>query len=450
MSTAKIISYNLHGEAVCAGAARISTTKGSALEIFEHEEPPEKNRALIGKVLASGHKSLLEHAVFTLALENVSVFVEEFFIECRLASFTVKSRRYVDFGASGYYIPETLEGAALARYRDYMERLFSAYRSLLELGAPKEDARFLLPYSFHSNFYCTVNARELARMINGMLSERCRGIPELRALASQLVSQLEELFPAMLSEFDQAALRAPAEEFSPAPAGEAEEAPRFFDRAEAGIVELLACPADAPGLLREARRFGGEAEEIDYRALFRAERPRELEMLPYTFAVRGVTLAAVTHLVRHRMQSIIVPPIRTMSCGRMIVPPSIRADEQLMACYRDAAEAAFALRRELMRDPELKKYPHYYALSGNLTDVLITMNARELLHFIRLRSCTRAQWEVRGVTLRLLSQLRESFPELFCCAGPSCYVYGRCPEGRLSCGRAEEIAGQLASGELLL
>ena len=32
-----------------------------------------------------------------MAFENVSVFCEQFIIEFRLASFTVKSRRYVDF-----------------------------------------------------------------------------------------------------------------------------------------------------------------------------------------------------------------------------------------------------------------------------------------------------------------------------------------------------------------
>ena len=38
-----------------------------------------------------------------------------------------------------------------------------AQGDLLEAGVPREDARFLLPYAFHSNFYCTLNARELCR-----------------------------------------------------------------------------------------------------------------------------------------------------------------------------------------------------------------------------------------------------------------------------------------------
>ena len=128
---AKIISCNTNSEEVCASAARISTTAGDAQEIFENARGNPKNRALIGKVLASGHKSLIEHAAFTIALRDVSVFAEQFFIECRLASFTVKSRRYVDFSKLGYHIPHGLEGEDLALYRRYMDGLFEAYGDLL-------------------------------------------------------------------------------------------------------------------------------------------------------------------------------------------------------------------------------------------------------------------------------------------------------------------------------
>jgi len=106
---AVIVSYNIDNMEVCASAARISTTKGDAVEIFEKSKGNEKNRQLVQRVLQSGHRSVIEHAVFTIALKDVSAFAEQFFIECRLASFTVKSRRYVDFGSSGYYIPEELE-----------------------------------------------------------------------------------------------------------------------------------------------------------------------------------------------------------------------------------------------------------------------------------------------------------------------------------------------------
>ena len=76
----------------------------------------------------------------------------------------------------------------------------------------------------------------------------------------------------------------------------------------------------------------------------------------------------------------------------------------------------------------------YYALSGHVIDIMLTMNARELMHFMKLRTCQRAQWEIRGVARGMLRELQTYFPLLFEHYGPSCR-YGVCPEGRMSCGK---------------
>lgn len=435
---AAIISCNAHGEAVCASAARISTTAGDAQAIFESAREHPKNRALIEKVLASGHKSLMEHAVFTLALRDVSVFTEEFFIEFRLASFTVKSRRYVDFSHLGYYIPPELEGEDLALYRRYMDQLFQAYQDLLEAGVPREDARFLLPYSFHSNFYCTLNARELSHLLREIRYGRGRDVPELQALADQLTAQLEAQFPCLLPELRQT----PGETAVEAPAARRRSAPVFLSREEAGAVSLLSVPAEPGKLLEAAWRMQrpGDERPFTLEALLESRRPRELEQLAYTFTVSNLTLSGLTHLVRHRMQSLAAPSIRSADHSRFILPDSIAAHPARLERYRGAVEAAHAMVLRLPEHPALEQYHYYFALSGNLVDVITTMNARELQWFIRLRSCSRAQWEIRDVAVELLRQLRRSFPELFGRFGPGCFAGGRCPEGRLSCGRMEEIA----------
>ena len=79
----------------------------------------------------------------------------------------------------------------------------------------------------------------------------------------------------------------------------------------------------------------------------------------------------------------------------------------------------------------------YFAMSGHQLDILLGMNARELMHFMRLRTCSRAQWEIRGVAGRMLELLREDQPELFDMYGASCR-FGPCPEGKMSCGRPWE------------
>ena len=70
--------------------------------------------------------------------------------------------------------------------------------------------------------------------------------------------------------------------------------------------------------------------------------------------------------------------------------------------------------------------------------MVVTMNARELMHFFTLRCCSRAQWEIRAVANEMLRQASAAAPALFCSAGPAC-VRGACSEGKMSCSRAAEM-----------
>ena len=72
------------------------------------------------------------------------------------------------------------------------------------------------------------------------------------------------------------------------------------------------------------------------------------------------------------------------------------------------------------------------------TTLIMTMNARELLHFFSLRCCNRAQWEIRAMAREMLRQCKRVAPVIFENAGPGC-VNGPCPEGSRSCGQMEEM-----------
>ena len=88
-SEVKIVGYSNCGESLCAAGGRISTQPGDVYDILEKSKDAEKNASLIQKVTKSGHNSVIEHLFFNLAFRNVSVVVEQFMIEFRLASFTV-------------------------------------------------------------------------------------------------------------------------------------------------------------------------------------------------------------------------------------------------------------------------------------------------------------------------------------------------------------------------
>lgn len=426
MGKAQIIRGGEENSRVTACAARISTTDGTSLEIYEKraENPREKDDRLINKVLASGHESVIEHAVFTVAFDDVSVFVEQFIIEFRLASYTVKSRRYVDYSNAGYYIPETLPARTRGAYSTLMDSLFADYARLVEAGVPKEDARFVLPYCFYSNFYCTLNARELEKLIWEMRFGRGSAHEELVNLGEMLTEQLRGAFPPLYEAITAAKRRDYPKSYNgvtePLPGG---------DR-----VELLCAPEGAVELLLNAARLSyppnTELADVVY-----SPRARELEFLNYAFIIRGISLSSLTHLARHRLQALIVPPLTRVKRNEHVLPPTIAAEPKLMAlydaCFARANAALFTCRALGM--PEADSV--YFALSGNTIDVITSMNARELMVFFRLRTCERAQWEIREIAKTLLDSLRERTPEIFSLMGPSCLVLGHCPEGRLSCGK---------------
>jgi thymidylate synthase (FAD) len=72
------------------------------------------------------------------------------------------------------------------------------------------------------------------------------------------------------------------------------------------------------------------------------------------------------------------------------------------------------------------------------TRIMVTMNARELLHFFSQRLCNRAQWEIRAMALAMLKLVRPVAPTIFRHAGPPC-VKGKCPEGPRTCGKTVEV-----------
>lgn len=438
-STAKILNDNRAALGVTASAARMSTQQGTALEIFKKSGNVEKDLNLVSKVLSSGHKSVIEHQTLSVAFNDVSVMVEQFVIEFRLASFTVKSRRYVDFSGAGYVVPCELNETQRNAYCTRMDELFRDYETLLERGIPKEDARFLFPYSLRSNFFMTINARELIYMICSMVSGRGAGYEELHNLGEQLKAQFDALYPGVI-DAEQARFNAPKRDVRTLEISRGGEV--------SGHASLISSPENPELLLETAMAFSGRFTPQDgrfmtadnIRCLRNDSRPRELETLNYTFRVSNVSLACVTHFTRHRMQSPMIPDVvRALCNGNYIIPASVKADPMALELYCKAFEKQTTAAQDALESGVSGEVLAYYAMSGHVVDIMMTLNAREMLLFAKLRTCTRAQWEIRGVAREMILRLNEVSPEIFGGYGPSCAVTGRCPEGKMTCGRPVKI-----------
>lgn len=432
---AKIILLNPDALRVVASSGRISTQQGTALEIYDRSGDSEKDLRLVDKVLSSGHKSVIEHQTLSIAFDNVSVLVEQFLIEFRLASFTVKSRRYVDFSNAGYVIPENMNPQVRKIYCERTEALFALYQRLLEMGIPREDARFVLPYGFRSNFFATMNARELILLISAMLDGRGSAYPEIRMLGMQLREQFEALYPNVLSaELAKRRSEIPEGGDGPMLAGEPKEPE----------IRIVGAPVNPTALLDTAMRFGRRFSGFDsenMKRLMLDARPRELEVLNYTFRIDNVSLACVTHFTRHRMLSMqLRHELSALSGGNYVLPSSIAENVQAAALYAEAFEAQTAAADAAKTAGAENSQLAYFAMAGHTTSILISMNAREILLFAKLRSCSRAQWEIRGIARAMIELLNETDARpIFSGFGPSCAITGKCPEGAMCCGNPVKI-----------
>lgn len=434
-------------EKVCAAAGRISTQDGTALEIFDKSQNKEKNTKLIGKVTASGHTSTIEHVFFNLAFENVSVVVEQFLIEFRLASFTVKSRRYVDFASSGYFMPEFKSEDDKTLYTETMDSLFGAYSALTDKDIPKEDARFVLPYCFYSNFLCSLGGRELVNLLNAMIYGRGRKIKEIYELGLSLYEQCKEKTPGIFTDFEKK-----GEKYSDEICLDFTEEKEISSSAEP--CEILSYTLDGEkniaraALIEKYNYSPSQTERIIsdrdnvlkiLAAVTKSSRARALEHFTCTVRFNKVSLACLTHFARHRIQSIAIPELIRADRESYVIPETVKADAEALSVYTECFEKMKKLYSVFTDKGYDVSALVYLVLSGNTLDFVTTMNAREMMLFFKLRSCTRAQWEIQEFAVDFLKKLRKIAPDLFSFYGPSCYATGFCPEGRMTCGRAPEI-----------
>lgn len=174
-----------------------------------------------------------------------------------------------------------------------------------------------------------------------------------------------------------------------------------------------------------------------------------VEHASFTFAVEGISRVCSHQLVRHRLASYSQQSQRYVGMDKgfsYIIPPSIEEDFELKERYISFMEEVQKFYNYLVEKFKRKgktgesayEDARFVLPNATETKLIITMNARELLHFFTQRLCLRAQWEIRNMALEMLKIVKKVAPIIFSSAGPPC-LRGRCPEGKFSCGKAETV-----------
>lgn len=214
----ELLQYNPDCEKIVAAAAKLCYSS-SQIDGILNGLDTEKTTAFIDRLMSMGHESPIEHICFTFGIEGVSRSLLAQITRHRIASYSVKSQRYVNEGRFEYIIPVEIEADEKAKeifvkameddektYNELADILSKKhYETLVSEGVePKkakaqaekkaiEDARYVLPNACETKMIVTFNARSLINFFHHRCCERAQW--EIRDLACKMLELVKDVCP---------------------------------------------------------------------------------------------------------------------------------------------------------------------------------------------------------------------------------------------------------------
>lgn len=141
-----------------------------------------------------------------------------------------------------------------------------------------------------------------------------------------------------------------------------------------------------------------------------------------TFRVYGISRACSHQLVRHRLASYSQESQRynryeLVGDDWYVVPPKIEMNPVRLDCYRDAMRLLSNQYNAFLLNGIPPEDARFILPEATKTTIVVTMNLRELHHFIKLRFDSHAQWEIYELAKRFLDCLEEcseAIHDMFC------------------------------------
>lgn len=220
MIKAVLLSHTAFPERLVAAAAK-NCYSASGVDTLYEGLTDEAASGFVDMLAQLGHESPIEHAVFTFGIEGVSRSLLAQLTRHRIASFSVKSQRYVSEKDFAYIIPPEIERIpeAKAVFIEEMERDARAYEALREVltkahaktlmeggmeekaalkaaaRQANEDARYVLPNACETKVVMTMNARSLKNFFRQRCCSRAQW--EIRELAEKMYALVIEQAPSL-------------------------------------------------------------------------------------------------------------------------------------------------------------------------------------------------------------------------------------------------------------
>ena len=230
-----LLQHTGEPEKIVAAAAKLCYSDSGVDNILDGLTD-EKTDKFLNMLMNLGHESPIEHVSFTFGIEGVSRSLLAQITRHRLASYSVKSQRYVKEGMFEYIIPPEIEAIPEAKnvFLETMEQEQAAYDKLTEILFQKhfkalreqgmdekqaktkaekaaiEDARFVLPNACETKMVVTMNARSLMNFFRHRCCSRAQW--EIRALANEMLKLVQEVAPTLFKKAGPSCVSGPCPE----------------------------------------------------------------------------------------------------------------------------------------------------------------------------------------------------------------------------------------------
>lgn len=206
MIRVRLLSFTPNPDSVVYAAARCCyddvdmTDESYSLENFNQKDISK----LVNHLYLSGHTSTFEHASFTFAVNGISRICSHQLVRHRIgSSYSQQSQRYIEMDTNrnmeSVVVPQSIKDkqSTYDLYKASIETSTSIYHSLLSMGIPKEDARYVLPHSWTTQLSVTMNARALHNFFSLRLCKRSQW--EIRNLARLMFIEVSKVAPLLFS-----------------------------------------------------------------------------------------------------------------------------------------------------------------------------------------------------------------------------------------------------------
>ncbi len=156
-----------------------------------------------------------------------------------------------------------------------------------------------------------------------------------------------------------------------------------------------------------------------------------IEHIVFTFAISGVSRTLTHQLVRHRIGVAFDQQSQryvSLSNPVFVEPPTIADNNEAHQLYQQAQQQMAEVYEQLLQLGIPSEDARFVFPQGVGSNLIMTVNLRELIHICGLRLCSLAQWEIRAMFQKVRAEVKQVSPYISRMLVPHCVHEGFCSE----------------------